>query len=107
MGCLLELFLEVFIEGMLNVVMYFYLKLAHVFIPDKEISNKKRKKIRNAITTFSCLLFISMIIGVLFLLPPSLTLNNIGKCMVFIPLSIIVLQIVLGIVVVVVKNIKR
>lgn len=107
MGCLFEFFFEVFIEGILNVVMHIYLKLSYIFIPQKEISKKTKNKIRDIITTISVFLFLSLFIGVIFLLSPDAIINIIGKYLTFIPLSIIGMQIILGIIVTVVKAVKH
>mgnify|MGYP003307475438 CR=1 FL=1 len=47
MGCLFEIFIEIFIEGILNLVMFVYLKVAHVLVPNKDISPKAENRIRN------------------------------------------------------------
>ena len=107
MGCLFEFFFEVFIEGILNVFMYIYLKLSCVFIPDKEISKKTKKKIRDIITAISVFLFLFLFMGVIFLLSPDAIINTIGKYLTFISLSIIGIQIILGIIVTVIKAVKH
>ncbi len=107
MGCLTEMFVEIFIEGVLNLVMYVYLKLAHVFVPDKEISEMTKNKIKNVITTISVLLTLTLFIGVIFLLTDDSRFSAAGKCMTFIPLSIIGGQVVLGIIVTIVRVIKN
>ena len=107
MGCLFELFMEIFIEGILNLVMFVYLKAAHILVPNKVISPKVENKIRNIITTVSVLLVLSLFIGLIFLLLDGAAFNAIGKYMTFIPLSIIGLQIVLSIIVMIVKLLKR
>ena len=111
MGCLFEMFIEIcidiFIEGILNLVMFVYLKAAHVLVPNKEISRNAENKIRNIITIVSVLLVLTLFIGVIFLLPNDAILNTIGKYMTFIPLSMIGLQVALSIVVMIVKHLKR
>jgi protein-S-isoprenylcysteine O-methyltransferase Ste14 len=107
MGCLFEIFIEIFIEGILNLVMFIYLKLAYMLVPNKKISEKTETKVRNIITIVSLLLVLSLFIGLTFLLPGDAALNAIGKYMTFIPLSIIGLQVVLSIVVMIVKLVKR
>jgi hypothetical protein len=107
MGCLFEIFIEIFIEGILNLLMFIYLKLAHMLVPNKKISEKTETKVRNIITIVSLLLVLSLFIGLTFLLPDDAALNAIGKYMTFIPLSIIGLQVVLSIVVMVAKLVKR
>ena len=44
MGCLFEIFIEIFIEGILNLVMFIYLKLAHMLVPNKKIPKKQKPK---------------------------------------------------------------
>ena len=107
MGCLFEIFIEIFIEGILNLVMFIYLKLAHMLVPNKKFSEKTETKVRNIITIVSLLLVLSLFIGLIFLLPDDAALNAIGKYMTFIPLSIIGLQVVLSIVVMIAKLVKR
>ncbi|MBE6679957.1 MAG: hypothetical protein E7598_05470 [Ruminococcaceae bacterium] len=107
MGCLFEMLLQIFIEGTLNVVMYVYLKLACIFVPENEISKKTEKKIRNIITTVSALLFLSLLTGVSFLTAHNATIETIGKYLTFISLIILGMQIVLGIIVTVAKAVKH
>ena len=107
MSCLFEIFIEIFIEGILNLVMFIYLKLAHMLVPNKKISKKTETKVRNIITIVSVLLVLSLFIGLTLLLPDDAALNAIGKYMTFIPLSIIGLQVVLSIVVMIAKLVKR
>ena len=107
MGCLFEIFIEIFIEGILNLVMFIYLKLAHMLVPNKQISKKTETKVRNIITIVSVLLVLSLLIGLIFLLTDDAAFNAIGKYMTFIPLSIIGLQVVLSIVVMIAKLVKR
>ena len=91
----------------MNLVMFIYLKLAHMLVPNKKIPKKTETKVRNIITIVSVLLVLSLFIGLIFLLPGDAALNAIGKYMTFIPLSIIGLQIVLSIVVMIAKLVKR
>ena len=107
MGCLFEIFVEIFIEGILNLVVFIYLKIAHMLAPNKKITEKAENKARNIITIVSLLLLVSLSIGLAFLAPDDTTVNAIGKYMTFIPLSIIGLQVVLSIIVMIVKLVKH
>ena len=40
MGCLFEIFLQIFVEGTLGLFMFVYLKLAHILVPDKDTAYK-------------------------------------------------------------------
>ncbi|MBQ9802092.1 MAG: hypothetical protein IJW51_03380 [Clostridia bacterium] len=107
MGCLLEIFFEIFITGILEVTTAVYFKLATVFVPDKTHSEKAKDTVKNIVITASVLLLLVLVFGIIFLLPPYPTLHLIGKYMTFIPLSIIGIQVLLGIIVTVVKIAKN
>lgn len=107
MGCLFELFAEILLEGILDLVWFSYIKIAHIWVPSKEIPPKTENRIKNIVTTVSVLLVLTLFIGLMFLLPDDKTIHAIGKYMTFIPLSIIGLQVVLGMIVMVVKLVKR
>ena len=106
MGCLFEIFVEIFVEGILNLVMFVYLKVARILVPSKNVSPEEENKIRNIITTVSVLSVLTLVIGGVFLLPDDALFNTIGKYMTFIPLSFIGLQVVLSIIVIIVKLLK-
>ncbi len=107
MGCLLELFFEIFVEGIFELIGYCYIKLMQLIVPDKEVSEKTKKTIRNIATTFAVLLAVVLIIGFILLVQEDLFVKNIGKYMTYIPLSIMVLQILLGIIVKIVDRFKK
>ena len=107
MGCLLELFFEIFVEGIFELIGYCYIKLMQLIVPDKKVSEKTKKSIRNIATTFAVLLAVVLIIGFILLVQEDLFVKNIGKYMTYIPLSIMVLQILLGIIVKIVDRFKK
>ena len=107
MGCLLELFFEIFVEGIFELIGYCYIKLMQLIVPDKKVSEKTKKTIRNIATTFAVLLAVVLIIGFILLVQEDLFVKNIGKYMTYIPLSIMVLQILLGIIVKIVDRFKK
>lgn len=107
MGCLLELFFEIFVEGIFELIGYCYIKLMQLIVPDKKVSEKTKKTIRNIATTFSVLIAVVLIIGFILLVQEDLFVKNIGKYMTYIPLSIMVLQILLGIIVKIVDRFKK
>lgn len=106
MGCLLELILEVFFEGMVELIGYCYIKLMQLIVPDKIISEKTKKTIKNVVTTFAVLLALALIIGVLFLIQDDPVIKNIGKYLTYIPLGIIALQVSVGILVMIIGRLK-
>ena len=107
MGCLLELFFELFMEGMFELIVHCYIKSMQLIIPDKAISEKTKKTIKNVVTTFSALLAIVLIIGFLLVIQDDPVFKNIGKYMTYIPLSIIALQVLLGILFKIVLHFKK
>ena len=107
MGCLLELFFEIFVEGIFELTGYCYIKLMQLIVPDKKVSEKTKKTIRNIATTFAVLLAVVLIIGFILLVQEDLFIKNIGKYMTYIPLSTMVLQVLLGIIVKIVDHFKK
>ena len=98
MGCLMEFFLEVFVEGIFELAFYCYLKLMQLIVPEKSISEKSKRVIKNTIKVIACLLFLTVLVGLVFLTETHTVLHTVGQYMTFIPLGIIALEIVLGIV---------
>ena len=107
MGCLFEILIELFINGILELVMFIYLKLTSLFVPNNVVSPKTKNKIQNIVITISVLLTLTLFIGLLFLLPDEPLFHTIGQYMTFIPLTILGVQVVLGIAIIVVKSIKK
>ncbi len=106
MGCL-EVLFELLIEGILELVTYVYFKLMLLIVPKKELSKQTETKIRNVITTISVVLFLVLILGAIFCLVGVSPWGTIGKYMTVIPLSIIGVQLLLGIIATVVRIVKK
>ncbi|MBP3414300.1 MAG: hypothetical protein J6L81_03755 [Clostridia bacterium] len=107
MGCIAELFFEIFVEGIVELIGYCYIKLMQLIVPDKTVPEKAKKIIKNTVTTISALLGIVLIIGLIFLLQDDPFMKSIGRYMTYIPLGIMLVQIVLGIVVKAVNSLKK
>lgn len=107
MGCIAELFFEIFVEGIVELIGYCYMKLMQLIVPDKTVSEKAKRIIKNTLTTISALLGVVLIIGLIFLLQADPFTKNIGRYMTYIPLAVMVVQIVLGIVVKVINASKE
>ena len=107
MGCLLELFFEIFVEGLFELIGHCYIKLMQLIVPDKTVSDKARRTIKNIATTFAVLLAIVLIIGVVFLIQEDPLIKNIGKYMTYIPLTIMALQVLVGILIKIIGHIKK
>ena len=103
MSCLIEFFGELFFE----LIVYCYMKLMQLIVPNKTISEKTEKTIKDTVTTVAAILFIILIIGIILLLAGDKTFNIVGRYMTFIPLSIILLQIMLGIAIKIITHYKN
>ena len=107
MGCLMEFFLEIFVEGVFELAFYCYLKLMQLIVPEKSIPDKTKRVIKNTIKVIACLLFLIILIGLVFLTETHSVLHTVGLYMTFVSLGIIALEIVLGIVFRIVSHRKK
>jgi len=94
MGCIMEFFFELIIEGIMSVYMYLML----LILPEDKQNEKAKKTVRTIATVFSVLLLFCLFIGIVLLFETHGNLNTIGFFLTVIPLVIIVLQIILGII---------
>lgn len=107
MGCLFELFFEIIFELIIELIGTCYIKLMQLVVPNKTFSEKAIRVIRYTITTIAALLGITLIIGLILLVQADPFIKVVGKYMTYISLTIMVVQIVLGIVVKVVFHKKN
>ncbi len=107
MGCLLELFFEIFVEGIFELIGHCYIKLMQLIVPDKKVSEKTKKTIKNIVTTFAALLAIVLIIGVVLLVQEDPFIKNIGRHMTYVPLAVMALQVFAGIFVKIISHLKK
>lgn len=107
MGCLVELFFEIFVEVTVELIGYCYIKLMCLIVPNKIVSAHTKRIIKNIVITVAALLGVILIIGLIFLIQEDLFVKKIGKYMTYIPLSIMVLQIVLGVIVKIFNRFKK
>lgn len=96
MGCLLELFFEVFVEAIIELIGYTYLQLMLLIVPNKTVTDRTKKVIRNVAMTVAAVLAVTLIIGLIFMFQNDPLIQSIGRYMVNIPLMIMALQITLG-----------
>ena len=107
MGCLFELFFEIFVEGMIELIGHCYIKLMQLIVPNKTVSEKTKRTIKNIATTFAALLAVVLIIGFVLLIQEDPFIKNIGKYMTYIPLAMMALQVILGILVKIAGRFKK
>ena len=89
MGCLAEVVLELFTEG--------YLELMMLIVPEKSQSGKLRTFLKVIAAVIALVLFFLMIIGASMWASDDSEAKTIGQYMVLIPLSVSLIQIVVGI----------
>lgn len=107
MGCLLEFLFEITVEGMFELIGYIYIKLMQLIVPHKTVSDETKEYLKKVVTIIAALLAIVLIIGLIFLVQDDVLLKTIGQYMTYIPLAVIVLQVLLGIVVKVIDSGKK
>lgn len=107
MGCLLEMFFEIFVEGIFELIGHCYIKLMQLIVPDKTFSEKTKKTIKNIATAFSALLAVVLIIGFILLVQEDPFINNIGEYLIYIPLAIMALQVLVGVLVKIFGHCKK
>lgn len=95
MGCLFELIFEIIFEGMLEGCV----ALMQWIIPEKTLSKKTYRVLKVLVIIFAAILFMSIFIGIFALISDDPYEIELGKRMVFIPLAIMVVQILIGIIV--------
>lgn len=107
MGCLFELIFEIVFEVIVEAVIGIYMKLMTLFVPKHQFDQNLRNKIKNIVTVFAVFLFLTAFLGwILFMQPPSLT-KTIGAYMLFIPLGLMGIQIVAGVILRIVRAIRK
>ena len=107
MGCLLEFVFEVVFESVAELIVCAYISLVKLIVPDKVFTRQTTTTVRNAVVTVSVLLLISLVVGILCLLPPDPVINTVGRYMTYIPLGIIGVEIIAGVVMFVIRKRKK
>ena len=108
MGCIIEVFMEVIFEGLIEGTFALYTKMTRSLLPQKKLSEKDEEKLNGIIgIIFACTLMV-LVVGITFITVPELSnLKPVGRYMVFIPLAIWGVQIVLNIIIAVNKTIYK
>lgn len=94
MGCLIEFIVEIVFGSMIEG--YFYLMT--LIAPERSPNQKTRNAIMVFATAIAGILFVVLFIGIFISLSDDAYTKMIGRYMVFIPLAIILIQILLGII---------
>ena len=107
MGCLIELFFEIFVQGIIELFGYCYIKLMQLIVPNKTASEKVKWIIKVIATTIAALLVVFLIIGLVLLVQDDPFVKTIGGYMTYISLAMMVLQIAVGIVLKIINHFKK
>ena len=107
MGCLLDLFFELFFEGLVELIVYLYMKIVSWILPEHKFSEKLKKRLRNGLEVFSAIMLLSLMCGIGLLIDADPAGKTVGAYMTYIPLGIIVAQLLLGIIIKVITIIRR
>ena len=107
MGCLLEFIFEFFGEIFFELIVWCYAKIMQFFIPEMNISEKAKERIKQIVTSISAILLFFVVIGIFLILQENLFVKKIGKFMTFIPLSILGLHVVLGMIIKIINHFKK
>ena len=103
-----QIFFEIFGEAAIGLLARFLIELIQLVSPGKKVSEKTKQTIEKIISMFSTLLVVVLMLGLLILVgTEDLVMKNIGNYMTLIPLSIIALQVVVGIFAKIIKEFKK
>ena len=78
-----------------------------LIVPNKTVSEKAKRIIKNTATTIAALLGVVLVIGLIFLVQDDSFIKAIGKYMTYIPLTLMVLQITAGIALKIVNHFRK
>lgn len=106
MGCLIEFFIEIFVEGVFELIGYCYIKLMQMIVPNKVVSEQTKIIIRNAVTTIAVILGVVLIVGLILFVQDDPYIKLIGKYMTYIPLALMILQVIVGLIVKLVNHFR-
>ena len=96
MGCLLEFITEIVAEGVIEFFAYCYLQMMLLIVPDKAVTEKTKKITKIIATTMAAVLLVALIVGLGLFVQEDPATINIGKYVLAVSLSVIVLQVLLG-----------
>ena len=83
MGCLLELFFEIFAEGLVELIGYCYIKLMQLIVPNKAGSVKAKRIIKGMATVIAAFLIVVLPVGLVLLAQDDHLIKTIGKYMTY------------------------
>ena len=76
-------------------------------VPEKKLCKLTRRILKVIIGVFSCLMLITMVLGLFAIISDDAYTKHVGKYMIFIPLGISAIQILIGIIVRIISKKKK
>ena len=104
---LFEILFEVVLEGAIELAVYIYTKISLAFFPDRTTSPKMKEKLKKVFTAIFAICALSILFGALMMIGDEPPFSTVGKFMVFVPLSILAIQMLLSIGFAIKKVIKK
>ena len=104
---LFEILFEVVLEGAIELAVYIYTKISLAFFPDRTTSPKVKEKLKKVFTVIFAFCGLSILFGGVMMIGDEPPFSTVGKFMVFVPLSILAIQMLLSIVFAIKKAIRK
>ena len=90
-----------------DIVIDMWFAVMQWIIPEVKLSKHARNILKVMVGVFSCLLFITIVLGLFAVISDDVYTKHIGKYMIFIPLGISFVQIFIGIIIRVISKKKK
>ena len=107
MDLILELIVELVFELVCEGVVFIYLKLMCLIVPQKKNDPCGRENAEHTVKIFSVILMVIIFVGLIFIISGDSTFHTVGLFMTYIPLSVISVQIIAGICLKIIKSLKK
>lgn len=102
-----ELIVELIFELVGEGVVFIYLKLMCLIVPQKKNDPCARENAEHTVKTFSVILMAIIAVGLIFIISGDSTFHTVGLFMTYIPLAVISVQIIAGICLKIAKLLKK
>ena len=107
MDLILELIVELVFELVCEGVVFIYLKLMCLIVPQKKNDPCGRENAEHAVKIFSVILMAIIFVGLIFIISGDSTFHTVGLFMTYIPLAVISVQVIAGICLKIIKSLKK
>ncbi|MBQ8797130.1 MAG: hypothetical protein IJZ56_02930 [Oscillospiraceae bacterium] len=107
MGCIMEFLIELFFEGLIELIGYSYVKVVSWILPKHKFSEKLRQRIKTGVLVVFVIAFLTLIIGVGILSDGEPGAALTGRYMTVASLAVIGVPLVLGVLVKVITILRK